>query len=187
MVVIQFYWLNSHLLGRKSVNGLNRTQIGQTQLDYDTFSLYNNVIFKSYTSSLVQKQLSPSLPSLGQITWTSEFLQFSFHKNQQLLNCCSFLEHDFVCFLVLSSHSVEESILISFEKVEKHSIFLNYAFHIIFEHDFSKISSYDFCQSLATKNLTHYIFFGSHSHPSDNIIVKRILTKTLAFVNFSFF
>lgn len=102
------------------------------------------------------------------------------------MNCCTFFEYDFIGLFVLSSHSIEESVLISFKQIEKHPIFLDNTFHIIFEHDFSKISSDDFCKSLTTENLTNDVFFSSNGHPSHNIVVERILAKALAFIYLSF-
>ena len=127
---------------------LDRSQVGQTQLDYHTLSLHYYVVLQPDTCTFVQKQLSPSLPCFRQVARTSKFLEFAFHENEQFLDSGAFFEDNFVGFFVLSPHTIEEDILISFEEIEKHSVFLNDTLHIVFEHNFPEISTYYLGQGL---------------------------------------
>ena len=150
---------------------LDRAQVGQTQLDNYTLSLHYYVVLQPDTCTFVQKQLSPSLPCFREIAGASKFLEFAFHENEQFLDSSAFFEDNFIGFFVLSPHTIEEDILISFEKIEKHPVFLDDTLHIIFEHHFPEISPYYLGQSLPAEHLAHHVFFCPYCHPSHNVVV----------------
>ena len=154
------------------MDGLDRSQVGQTQLDNHTLGLHYYVVLQPNTCPFVQKQLSPSLSCLCEVAGASKFFELAFHENEQFLDGGALFEDNFVGFFVLSPHAIEEDILISFEEIEEHPVFLDDALHIIFEHHFSEISAYDLGQGLPAEHLAHHVFFGSDCHPSDHVVVE---------------
>lgn len=134
----------------------------------------------------VQVLVAPVLTRLRQKIRTSELLYPPLQYHNQLVHHRTLLENNLVRLVVPRSHVLKKFLLVRLYQPKQLPVLLQHVLPIILKHHLLEILlPHNLRQRLPAQHLTRNLLLSPHRHLSYRVVVQRIQSKTLPFVNFA--